>query len=161
MALGIAVTMFVYAVVLSGAVALAGSPPDALTERLRLLARCEGVVFLWPLAMVANIARTRFFSPEDIAGSGASEETERVRHQRAVLQNTIEQSVLAWGAHFGLAVLLPGPKVILLPCLAGLFSLGRLTFWLGERRGASARAFGFAVTFYPTVAAYACLVVHF
>jgi hypothetical protein len=41
--------------------------------------------------------------------------------------------------------------------LAALFSLGRLAFWIGYRHGAPWRAFGFAVTFYPTVVGYAIL----
>jgi hypothetical protein len=38
-----------------------------------------------------------------------------------------------------------------------LFCLGRLTFWIGYHVGGPWRAFGFAVTFYPTVFGYAFL----
>lgn len=33
----------------------------------------------------------------------------------------------------------------------------RITFWFGYHRSGPARAFGFGITFYPTVAAYAFL----
>src|ERR1035441_6700399 len=35
----------------------------------------------------------------------------------------------------------------------GLFCFGRLIFWIGFRRGPVGRAFGFALTFYPSVGA--------
>jgi hypothetical protein len=51
--------------------------------------------------------------------------------------------------HLGLAAALPHPDVLLVT-LVVLFGLGRLLFWLGYARGAAGRAFGFALTFYPT-----------
>ena len=41
----------------------------------------------------------------------------------------------------------------LLITLAAMFGAGRLLFWWGYVRGAAARAFGFALTFYPSVGA--------
>jgi hypothetical protein len=41
----------------------------------------------------------------------------------------------------------------MIPALAGLFSVGRMLFWANYARGAAARAFGFALTFYASVAA--------
>jgi hypothetical protein len=35
----------------------------------------------------------------------------------------------------------------------GLFSAGRLLFWMGYQHGAPRRALGFGLTFYPTIAA--------
>ena len=43
--------------------------------------------------------------------------------------------------------------MVVLPGLVGLFCVGRASFWLGYRHGAAARAFGFALTFYPSVGA--------
>ncbi len=47
------------------------------------------------------------------------------------------------------------------PCAVSLFLLGRLFFITGYRKGAGGRAFGFALTFYPTVAAYLIFIVAF
>jgi uncharacterized membrane protein YecN with MAPEG domain len=41
-----------------------------------------------------------------------------------------------------------------------LFFLGRVLFWQGYVRGAPARALGFALTFYPTVAMLVVAVGH-
>jgi uncharacterized protein involved in response to NO len=41
---------------------------------------------------------------------------------------------------------------VLVPVLAALFCAGRLLFWLGYERGAAARAVGFGLTFYPSLA---------
>ena len=38
------------------------------------------------------------------------------------------------------------------PAAAILFFVGRVLFWRGYAHGASARALGFALTFYPSVA---------
>ncbi len=56
---------------------------------------------------------------------------------------------------YGAALSLGGPgssrRVVL---CALLFGLGRLLFLLGYHRGAAARAFGFGLSFYPTVGLY-------
>jgi hypothetical protein len=38
-----------------------------------------------------------------------------------------------------------------LPAAAILFLIGRILFFLGYAEGAASRAFGFALTFYPTL----------
>ncbi len=42
----------------------------------------------------------------------------------------------------------------MLTALAILFCIGRALFWAGYGRGAGGRALGFALTFYPTIAAF-------
>jgi uncharacterized membrane protein YecN with MAPEG domain len=37
--------------------------------------------------------------------------------------------------------------------LSALFVVGRIAYWIGYPQGAGARAFGFALTFYPTIMA--------
>ncbi len=43
--------------------------------------------------------------------------------------------------------------------LVVLFGIGRAAFWRSYQYGAARRALGFALTFYPTVAAYALSIV--
>lgn len=89
----------------------------------------------------------------DIAGSGFHAPTAGIAVGRAVIQNTHEQATLAVVSHLALATLLPFRILGPIPLLVELFCIGRLTFWLGYKRGAAARAFGFATTFYPTAMA--------
>jgi hypothetical protein len=128
-------------------------------ERLAYAVRCDVFVLIWLLAAVARVARTRFVSPEDIAGAGLSEATPPVSRSQAILQNTLEQTLLALPVHLSLATLLPRAWLGLIPMLVVLFGIGRSAFWRNYQYGAARRAFGFGLTFYPTVAAYALSIV--
>jgi hypothetical protein len=125
--------------------------PTDLSSRLAQWLRCDLLAGLWLLAAVARLARHRFFSPGDIDGSLGTE-SRRARVSQSLVQNTLEQTVLAVIAYGGW-LLIPNPT---LPdaqvwVAVGCFSVGRLLFFLGYERGAPFRAFGFALTFYPTV----------
>lgn len=124
-------------------------PPD-LTGRLAMAAKAGFVPALWLTAAIGDVARRRFHSPDGIGGGDAPALT----GARSVLQNTLEQAALAWPTWLAVALFMDRPASLLI-ALAGLFSLGRLLFWAGWREGAAARAFGFGLTFYPTVAALA------
>ncbi len=121
-----------------------------LAERLASVLKLDLLVVAWLGAMIGNVARLRFFSPDDIDGSGATSASPAVRDGRAVLENTLEQAVLAIPVHLALATLLQDP-VPFVAALVGLFAVGRLLFWIGYARGATSRALGFALTFYPTM----------
>ncbi len=110
---------------------------------------------------IGDIARKRFFNTDIIDGAAYDHPGSTVAVDKAVLQNTLEQTVLAIAAYNGLAAVTPGLATVLLPALVILFLLGRALFIFGYRKGAGGRAFGFALTFYPTVAAYAIFVVAF
>ncbi len=45
-------------------------------------------------------------------------------------------------------------------CMAFLFVVGRLTFWIGYLLYPTARAFGMVMTALPTIAAYVWLLLH-
>ncbi len=100
---------------------------------------------------IAIIARHRFITPEDIDGNGLTEGTAKVRMYQATLQNTLEQTVLAISAHAIWAVTMPRGWQGVVAVAAVLFFAGRLLFWHGYASGASARALGFALTFYPNL----------
>jgi len=113
----------------------------------------------WLLITVGNVANGRFFLSADSAGAGFTAPSARLVPCVAVLQNNLEQCILAVGAHLALAVLLRGEELRLTPLLVILFGIGRAAFWFGYRHDAPGRDFGFATTFCPTVAAYALAVV--
>ena len=102
-------------------------------------------------ACIAMLARHRFFTPADIDGGGLSDGTQAAKVLQSLLQNTLEQSVLALSVHAIWAAAMPWSWQAAVPVAALLFFLGRVSFWRGYAHGAPARALGFALTFYPTV----------
>ena len=109
---------------------------------------------LWLLVGVALLARHRFFTPADIDGGGLTDGTPGARLLQSLIQNTLEQAMLAIPAYGAWLWLAPeGRRGLVIVC-AALFSLGRLLFFLCYRYGAPARALGFTLTFYPTVGLY-------
>ena len=123
-------------------------------------AASRGLVFalaaLAPLASlvaaVGWLANHRFLSEQDIDAAAGGAPSRAARIAQAVIQNTLEQAVLALGAYALLAMLLPAGALFLPWAMAGAFVIGRLAFALGYSFGAAGRAFGFALTFYPTIA---------
>lgn len=100
---------------------------------------------------IAIIARHRFFTPEDIDGSGLTDGTAKVRVYQATLQNTIEQTVLAFPTHMIWIATMPHEWQGVVPMACVFFMIGRVLFWRGYAAGAAARSFGFALTFYPSL----------
>lgn len=98
------------------------------------------------LAMIGNLARRRFFDDTIIDGEPLAPGSGAEIDAR-VLQNTVEQSVLAlllWPM-IGLVL---GPALLI--ALGVSFAAARLLFWVGYHISPAARALGFAATFYPT-----------
>lgn len=114
-----------------------------------------GAALLIGIAMTAN---RRFFSSEAIDGTRAPE-SRFLEVNLRYNQNTIEQTVLVVVAWPVLALFLPREQLGLIPVLAVLFGFGRIAFWIGYLIAPWARAFGFALTFYPTVVAFVYAIV--
>lgn len=151
---GIAAVGLVVALLLAASHALrpiAVPPLPGFAERIAYALRLEVFVVFWLALAIANVARLRFFSAQDIAGSGLTEASPKLRQARAILQNTLEQAVLAMAAHLALAAQPGQAWMPLLPVMVLLFGLGRLLFWIGYRHGAAGRAIGFGLTFYPSM----------
>lgn len=126
--------------------------PATFVSRLQFAIRADLLVVVWLAAAIANVARLRFFSERDIAGSSAETGSDEVRAAGSILQNTFEQAGLAIVTHLIVAATFSRSSNLIM-ALVCLFALGRLLFWVGYRRGAKGRAFGFALTFYPTLLA--------
>jgi hypothetical protein len=156
--LGASLALLVSAIVLIGGylmIALPSHHAATIGDRLAFALKVDLVVVLWLVAAIASVGNGRFLSRDDIQGAGFYPPSARIAVPVAILQNTLEQVVLAIGAHLILATMLREDELIVLPLLALLFCIGRAAFWAGYRGGAARRAFGFALTFFPTVAAYA------
>jgi hypothetical protein len=100
---------------------------------------------------IGLLARHRFFTPDDIDGGGLKAGTATAHLLQSMLQNTLEQSVLALGVHATWASVMPQAWQAAVPAAVMLFVIGRVLFWRGYAHGAPGRALGFALTFYPQV----------
>lgn len=125
-------------------------PPDP-AARLTLWFACALFVAAWLLFCVARLAAHRFFTPEDIDGGGMAGNSARAAFLQALLQNTLEQAVLAIAAYGAWLWLAAAEMRGLVIVFAFYFAVGRLLFFAGYSRGAPFRALGFTLTFYPTV----------
>lgn len=112
------------------------------------------LAFLFPglvlALMIGVLAARRFFDDSTIEGAAFAPGSHGEIDQH-VLQNTVEQLVLAlalWPAT-GHVLAKHGPGVVL--CLGVGFAIARLFFWVGYHISPPLRAFGFAATFYPTI----------
>jgi len=147
LALALTVVLFAVAIVWHPAVLV---PLAGLADRLAAALRWDALVLLCLVLAIGNLARHRFLTPADIDGSGLTSATDRARIFQAILQNTLEQTVIAIAAHLLWAASMPVLWQPVIPVAAILFVIGRVCFAIGYRGGAPARAFGFALTFYPT-----------
>ena len=125
--------------------------PADLGSRLSAWLGCDLVAASWLAMTVARLAGRRFFSDADI-DAALSDGTRKTAVLQSLVQNTLEQTVLAIVA-YGAWLLAPRPDAPIATAWIAVacFSVGRLAFLVGYGRGAAARAFGFALTFYPTV----------
>lgn len=132
-------------------------PPRNAGERLAFAARWLLVPGLALFAGIAMTANQRFLLPDAIDGQRKVENTAFEINLRYNL-NTLEQAVLAAIAWIGLALVLPGEDLGIVARMAILFGIGRAAFWIGYLYAPWARAFGMALTSYPTFAALIFLV---
>ena len=124
---------------------------DSLRGRLSLLATALMLPGLTLMLCIGRLAKHRFFTPADIDGGALTEGTVTARLLQSLLQNTLEQVMLALIAYFAATLLLPFNFLSLIPAAALMFFVGRVLFFRGYTQGAPSRAYGFALTFYSTV----------
>lgn len=153
-AVGMASAFLTAAAILGVVVIYAGrglASPAPLEFRLWLLALSIMAPAFSLFVCIARLAKHRFFTAEDIHGSALSGGTVRARLLQSLLQNTLEQGALALPVYMGCAFVYPSRFLGVIPAAAAMFLVGRVLFFAGYSNGAPSRAFGFALTFYPTV----------
>ena len=131
----------------------------AVAQRIAFAISADTFIALWFGISIGLLAKHRFFTPEDIDGSGLTQGTATANILQATLQNTLEQTVLAVLVHLSWATLRPVSWILAIPAAVALFLLGRVLFARGYRGGAPSRALGFALTFYPSMLMLVILVV--
>jgi hypothetical protein len=125
-------------------------PVDEPGARLAWALQWSLLAILTLMVAIGRVANLRFYTPEDIDGAGLTDGTPQARLHRAILQNTLEQAVLAVAAYAIWAVVMPHSWLRSIAVAALLFVAGRLLFARGYTRGAPGRALGFGLTAYPT-----------
>ena len=130
-----------------------------LESRLRLAAGSCMVLIVSLAITIGRLAKHRFLTPADMDGAAGGAGSARARILQSLLQNTLEQAVLAGGIYLCWSVWMP-PQWLSVPFVAAIaFGIGRIFCFAGYEKGAPGRAFGFALTFYPSVLMLAVLVV--
>jgi uncharacterized membrane protein YecN with MAPEG domain len=123
---------------------------DDNTNRLEVLSYSFILPTLFLLISIGRLAKHRFFSAEDIDGSGLTQGSQQARILQSIIQNTLEQLVIALPIYFAWSTLAPSLWLSAVPICSALFLLGRILFATGYKHGAPARSFGFALTFYSS-----------
>jgi MAPEG family len=138
---------------------LSALPGDEPGARIAWAVQWALLPVLTLMVSVARVGNYRFYTPEDIDGSGLTSGTPRIQVLRAVLQNTLEQTVLAVTTYLIWAVVVPRSWLWSIAMAALLFVAGRIFFARGYTHGAPGRALGFGLTAYPTFGMLATLAV--
>jgi hypothetical protein len=127
-------------------------PADTAGDRLVFVAQWMALPGLSLLLGVVFAARRGFYA-EAIDGTRAPTNYALEINLR-YNTNTLEQTVLAGIAWSALATVIPVSSMVIIPAMASLFFVGRLTFWMGYLMHPMGRAFGMALTMLPIMVSY-------
>ena len=132
--------------------------PEAwgIADRLALV--IKGAVFaLLPGIIGICIVAAQRLDPSMWVGRTPKPNSSLDINTRFIL-NTFEQFIAYFVANAGLAMYCPLEEARSLPLLTALFVMGRILFWIGYHKNPFLRAFGFGITFSPTVMAFIWLI---
>ncbi|MGH6734560.1 MAG: MAPEG family protein [Methyloceanibacter sp.] len=131
--------------------------PESWTvgERIELVIKVA-VFALMPALLAICIVAAQRLDPSMWVGRAPKPNSALDINTHFIL-NTFEQSILFVIGLAGLALYCPIEEARTLIILAVLFLAGRVLFWVGYHYHPYVRAFGFGITFYPTVMVYVWL----
>jgi hypothetical protein len=124
---------------------------DDTATRLAFVAHwllLPGLALLFGIGLVAN---QRFFVADAI--DGGPSQSRLIQIALRYNTNTVEQTILAAIAWFGLSLALSHDMLKLIPAMALSFLVGRILFLAGYLIAPVGRALGLGLTAYPTFAA--------
>ena len=125
-------------------------------DRIALVIK-DAVVAIMPAVLAICIVAAQRLDPSMFVGRMPKPNSAVDINNRFIL-NTVEQFILYFIGNAGLALYCPPQEARTLIVLTALFVLGRVLFWVGYHYNPYVRAFGFGITFYPTVAVYLWLI---
>jgi len=121
-------------------------------DRIALVIK-DAVIAILPAVLAICIVAAQRLDPSMFVGRMPKPNSAVDINNRFIL-NTVEQFILYFIGNAGLALYCPPEEARTLIILTSLFLLGRVLFWVGYHYNPYVRAFGFGLTFYPTVAVY-------
>ena len=132
--------------------------PDAWTvgNKLELVIK-DAVIAILPAVLAICIVAAQQLDPSMFVGRTPKPNSAVDINNRFIL-NTFEQFIAYFIGNAGLALYCPPQEARTLIILTALFLFGRVLFWIGYHYNPYVRAFGFGITFYPTVAVYLWLI---
>jgi hypothetical protein len=125
-------------------------------DRLALVIK-DAVFAILPAMIAICVVAAQRLDPNMWVGRTAKPNSALDINTRFIL-NTFEQFILYFIGNAALALYCPLEEARTLIILTMLFVLGRVLFWVGYHINPYVRAFGFGLTFYPTVGVYAWLI---
>ncbi len=128
-----------------------------VADRLTLVIKCS-VFAILPAVVAITIVAAQRLNPDMWVGQKVRPNSSLDINTRFVL-NTVEQFVLFLVGLSGMSLYVPVSEARTVPILAALFLMGRILFWVGYHKNPYLRAFGFGLTFYPTVVVFTWLIV--
>ncbi len=128
----------------------------SIGDRIALVIK-DAVVAILPAVVAICIVAAQRLDPSMFVGRVPKPNSAVDINNRFIL-NTVEQFILYFIGNAGLALYCPAQEARALIVLTALFVLGRVLFWVGYHYNPYVRAFGFGVTFYPTVIVYLWLI---
>jgi hypothetical protein len=132
-------------------------PTDwTLGDRIALVIK-DAVIAILPAVLAICIVAAQRLDPSMWVGRTAKPNSALDINTRFIL-NTFEQFIAYFIGNAGMALYCPPEEARSLIILTGLFLLGRVLFWVGYHYNPYVRAFGFGITFYPTVGVYIWLI---
>jgi hypothetical protein len=127
-----------------------------LGHRIALVIK-DAVFAILPAVVAICIVAAQRLDPSMFVGRVPKPNSPVDINTRFIL-NTFEQFILYFIANAAIAIYCPLEEARTLPILTAIFLIGRVLFWVGYHFNPYVRAFGFGLTFYPTVVAYIWLV---
>jgi uncharacterized membrane protein YecN with MAPEG domain len=148
-------TAAITAVLKQSGVAPTNNSNSDIAQRLALSIKCIAAPALVLAVAVQVVGSLRYPTENRSRALSYGGDDPAIRLPRSFLQNTLEQFVLHAAASLALSVALPQRCHVdtLVPALSALFVIGRVAFAVGYARHPIQRAFGFALTFIPSMAA--------
>ncbi|HZJ11744.1 MAG TPA: MAPEG family protein [Methyloceanibacter sp.] len=129
-----------------------------VADRLALVVK-DAVIAILPAVLAICIIAAQRLNPSMFVGRIPKPNSAVDINNRFIL-NTVEQFILYFIGNAGIALYCPPEEARTLIILTALFLMGRVLFWVGYHYNPYMRAFGFGITFYPTVTVYLWLILY-